>query len=142
MIAFIVSLGFSKLAVVAFVHNLTPSALHRRINFGVTILVSLWLFGSVLVAVFECHPPYPWDRRSDRCIDRVSGFKFHSLWAYILTGIVNVVECRLDSEHSNGNRNRYPGNRDHSAASCEATAESFSHEPVCFPIAVSSNSGA
>ncbi|CAN9302772.1 unnamed protein product [Alternaria alternata] len=36
MILFIVSLGFSKLAVVAFVHQLTPSEFHRRINFGLT----------------------------------------------------------------------------------------------------------
>jgi hypothetical protein len=72
---FIASLGFSKLAVVAFVHNLTPSELHRKINLGVTILVSLWLVCSVLVAAFECGPSRPWDRQSDRCIDRVSRFR-------------------------------------------------------------------
>ncbi|RYN28882.1 hypothetical protein AA0115_g5560 [Alternaria tenuissima] len=43
MILFIVSLGFSKLAVVAFVHQLTPSELHRRINFGVLVVIILWL---------------------------------------------------------------------------------------------------
>ena len=71
-ILFIASLGFSKLAVVAFVHHLTPSELHRRINFGVLALIILWLVCSVLVAAFECRLPRPWDRTLDRCIDRVS----------------------------------------------------------------------
>ena len=72
MILFIVSLGFSKLAVVAFVHQLTPSKLHRRINFGVLAVITLWLVCSVLVAAFECRLPRLWDRTLDRCIDRVS----------------------------------------------------------------------
>ncbi|KAL7771118.1 hypothetical protein CFE70_001060 [Pyrenophora teres f. teres 0-1] len=42
MILFIVSLGFSKLAVVAFVHHLTPSRLHRRINFGILAILGFF----------------------------------------------------------------------------------------------------
>lgn len=76
-ILLIISLGFSKLAVVSFVHNLTPSSLHRKINLGVTILVSSWLVCSVLVAAFECRLPHTWDRRVDRCVDRVSGLASH-----------------------------------------------------------------
>jgi hypothetical protein len=136
MIMFIVSLGFSKLAVVAFVHNLTPSVLHRRINLGVTILVSLWLVCSVLVAAFECRLPHPWDRRSDRCIDRVSSLRCTS--KYILTSTVDMVECSLNIQHHNGGRNRYARNWDNGPASCEATTEGSSHELICFPITVSS----
>lgn len=71
-ILLVVSLGFSKLAIVAFVYNLTPSKLHRKINLGIGILASLWLLCSVLVAAFQCHMPHPWDRTLDQCIDRVS----------------------------------------------------------------------
>ncbi|KAF2819496.1 hypothetical protein CC86DRAFT_471952 [Ophiobolus disseminans] len=70
-ILFIISLGFSKLAVIAFVHHLTPSELHRKINWSVMTLVSLWTFCSVWVAAFECRVPHPWDRRLDKCNDRL-----------------------------------------------------------------------
>ncbi|KAF1946276.1 hypothetical protein EJ02DRAFT_394467 [Clathrospora elynae] len=71
-ILLIASLGFSKLAIVAFIHNLTPSKLHRTINFSVGALSSLWLVGSVIVAACECSLPHPWDRRLDRCINRLT----------------------------------------------------------------------
>lgn len=71
MILLIVSLGFSKLAIIAFVHHLTPSVIHRRINFGVFMLVSLWLVCSIFIAAFECRVPRPWDRRLGQCLDRV-----------------------------------------------------------------------
>lgn len=66
------SLGFSKLAIVAFVHNLTPSKLHRNVNYGVGALACLWLLCAVLVAAFECRAPRTWDRTLHECMDRVS----------------------------------------------------------------------
>jgi hypothetical protein len=137
---FIASLGFSKLAVVAFVHNLTPSELHRRINAGVTILVSLWLVCSVFVAAFECGPTRPWDRQSDRCIDRVSSFGTH--FRHRLTCKVDLVECRFDLQHHHGSCDSHAGDWNNGAASCEASTEGSSHESVRLPIAVSSDPGA
>lgn len=69
------SLGFSKLAIVAFVHNLTPSKLHRKINYGVGGLACLWISCAVLIAVFDCRVPRMWDRTRGHCTDRVSRYE-------------------------------------------------------------------
>jgi hypothetical protein len=90
MILLILSLGFSKFAVVAFVHHLTPSELHRRINFGVLTLITMWLVCSMLVAAFECRLPRPWDRRLDQCIDRLTWWNAVSCFN-ILTEIAIVA---------------------------------------------------
>lgn len=66
------SLGFSKLAIMAFVHNLTPSKLHRKINYGVGALACLWVLCAVLIAAFQCRIPRTWDRTQAQCADRVS----------------------------------------------------------------------
>ncbi|KAF1925890.1 uncharacterized protein M421DRAFT_7403 [Didymella exigua CBS 183.55] len=64
------SLGFSKLAIVAFVHSLTPSKLHRKINYAVGALACLWITCAVLIAVFQCRVPRTWDRTLTHCTDR------------------------------------------------------------------------
>jgi hypothetical protein len=71
-ILFFISLGFSKLAIIAFVHNMTPFKLHVNINFGIGITTVLWMVLSVLVVSFQCPLPHPWDRTRGRCINRVS----------------------------------------------------------------------
>ncbi|KAI0574824.1 hypothetical protein Ptr902_11621 [Pyrenophora tritici-repentis] len=53
MILLIVSLGFSKLAVVAFVHHLTPSTFHRKINFGILAISTWWNVVSICNIVTE-----------------------------------------------------------------------------------------
>ncbi|EDU50716.1 conserved hypothetical protein [Pyrenophora tritici-repentis Pt-1C-BFP] len=53
MILLIVSLGFSKLAVVAFVHHLTPSTFHRKINFGILAISTWWNAVSICNIVTE-----------------------------------------------------------------------------------------
>lgn len=70
-ITLFISLGFSKLAIIAFVHNLTPSKLHRKINYSIGLLSCLWLLCAVFVAMFQCQVPRTWDRTLDRCLDRV-----------------------------------------------------------------------
>ncbi|KAF1835438.1 hypothetical protein BDW02DRAFT_288673 [Decorospora gaudefroyi] len=89
-ILLIISLGFSKLAIVAFIYHLTPSGLYRKINHGITTVVILWLVCSVLVAAFECHPPHAWDRRLDRCIDRSTWWNAVSVFN-ILTEVTIVA---------------------------------------------------
>lgn len=70
------SLGLSKLAIVAFVHNLTPSKVHRKINYTVGALACAWLLAAVLIALFQCRPPRTWDRTLDQCLERV-GMRFN-----------------------------------------------------------------
>lgn len=70
-IVFFASLGFSKLAIGAFIHNLTPSKLHRRINFGICGVIGLWTVTAMLSAAFQCGLPHPWDLRKT-CFDHVS----------------------------------------------------------------------
>ncbi|KAF2278076.1 uncharacterized protein EI97DRAFT_373989 [Westerdykella ornata] len=75
------SLGFSKLAIGAFVHNLTPSKLHRKINYGIGIVVGLWIICSMLVAAFQCRVPRPWDRLlKERCTDRFAWWNAIAGW--------------------------------------------------------------
>lgn len=68
-ILLIISLCFSKLAIVAFIHHLTPFKMHRMVNFGLLALIVIWSIGSVLVAAFECRLPRPWDRALGQCLD-------------------------------------------------------------------------
>ena len=93
------SLGFSKLAIVAFVHNLTPSKLHRKINYGVGALACLWLLCAVLIAAFECRVPHMWNRTLYQCVNRVSSdFRMYKTYSDYLqfvwwnvTSILNIV---------------------------------------------------
>ncbi|KAH6629134.1 hypothetical protein C7974DRAFT_433825 [Boeremia exigua] len=85
-----VSLGFSKLAIVAFVHNLTPSKLHRKINYGIGALVCVWLVSAILVAGFECQVPRTWDRALGRCLDRTTWWTVMSI-LNILTEVAIIA---------------------------------------------------
>ncbi|CAE7000764.1 hypothetical protein P3342_001300 [Pyrenophora teres f. teres] len=98
MILFIVSLGFSKLAVVAFVHHLTPSRLHRRINFGILAIVCLWLICSVMVAIFECRPPRTWDRRLGQCLDRSTWWNAVSICNIITELAIVAIELGITAQ--------------------------------------------
>jgi hypothetical protein len=65
------SLGFSKLAIVAFLYSLDPPRLRRKLNYGVGVLVCSWMLCASLVAIFQCTLPRPWDRTLKQCLDRV-----------------------------------------------------------------------
>lgn len=97
-IMFIMSLGFSKLAIVAFVHGLTPSELHRRVNFGVATLALLWMVCSAFVAAFECSLPYPWDRRNGRCTDRLAWWNVVSIVNIITEVAIVTLEIGITAQ--------------------------------------------
>ena len=65
------SLGFSKLAIVAFLFGLDPPGLRRKLNYGVGVLVCSWMLCASLVAAFQCRTPRPWDRTLKQCLNRV-----------------------------------------------------------------------
>ncbi|KAA8616874.1 hypothetical protein A1F94_007522 [Pyrenophora tritici-repentis] len=98
MILLIVSLGFSKLAVVAFVHHLTPSTFHRKINFGILAIVCLWLICSVLVAIFECRPPRAWDRRLGQCLDRSTWWNAVSICNIVTELAIVAIELGITAQ--------------------------------------------
>ncbi|KAF2624467.1 hypothetical protein BU25DRAFT_413377 [Macroventuria anomochaeta] len=93
-----ISLGFSKLAIVAFVHNLTPSKLHRKINYGVGALACLWLLCAVLVAVFECRVPRTWDRSLDRCLDRFTWWNAISIFNIVTEVAIIALELGITAQ--------------------------------------------
>ncbi|KAF2133081.1 hypothetical protein P153DRAFT_310072 [Dothidotthia symphoricarpi CBS 119687] len=97
-ILLIASLGFSKLAVIAFVQNLTPSQLHQKINLGVGISASLWLLCSVLVATFQCPMPHPWDKTLDRCIDRFSWWNAVSILNIVTEIAIVTLELGITAQ--------------------------------------------
>ena len=68
------SLGFSKLAIVAFLYSLDPPRLRRKLNYGVGVLVCSWMLCASLVAAFQCRIPRPWDRTFNQCLNRVRYF--------------------------------------------------------------------
>lgn len=65
------SLGFSKLAIVAFLCGLDPSRLRRKLNYGIGVLVCSWTLCASLVAAFQCAISRPWDRTLKQCPNRV-----------------------------------------------------------------------
>ncbi|RMZ66778.1 amino acid polyamine transporter I [Pyrenophora seminiperda CCB06] len=97
-ILLIMSLGFSKLAVVAFVHNLTPSTLHRRINFTILALVSIWLVGAAVVAAFECRLPHTWDRKLGKCLDRLAWWNGVAICNIITELAIVAIELGITAQ--------------------------------------------
>ncbi|KAF9697533.1 hypothetical protein EKO04_004324 [Ascochyta lentis] len=93
-----VSLGFSKLAIVAFVHNLTPSKLHRKINYGVGALACLWLACAVLVAIFQCRVPRTWDRTLDQCLDRFTWWNSISIFNIVTEVSIIALELGITAQ--------------------------------------------
>ncbi|KAF3042759.1 hypothetical protein E8E12_010021 [Didymella heteroderae] len=92
------SLGFSKLAIVAFVHNLTPSKFHRKINYGVGALACLWIMCAVLVAVFQCRVPRTWDRTTTHCADRFIWWSAISIFNIITEIAIVALELGITAQ--------------------------------------------
>ncbi|KAF2869232.1 hypothetical protein BDV95DRAFT_609459 [Massariosphaeria phaeospora] len=77
-----VAMGLSKMAMVAFIHGLTPRKVDRGFNYALGGFAVLWTASSVLVSAFQCGASQPWDLRSSACIDRFA-------WWYAV-GILNI----------------------------------------------------
>ncbi|KAB8248158.1 hypothetical protein BDV35DRAFT_174795 [Aspergillus flavus] len=82
-IFFILSMCFSKLALVHFIRSVTPAASDRRIASGLEALITLWAVTGVITSAFQCRPPQTWNYLSGQC------FNIKAWWDYI--GLTNIL---------------------------------------------------
>ncbi|OTA67799.1 hypothetical protein K449DRAFT_323892 [Hypoxylon sp. EC38] len=77
---FILTLALIKWSLSVFIETLTPDNLHNRLNFGLRLTIVLWALTSILISLFQCQMPAPWQYvDSERCIDR------RAWWTYVAT---------------------------------------------------------
>ncbi len=69
---FLASVCFAKLSLVAYLRNLTPLALYRKVSLLIGLVVALWATTAILSAAFQCRLPRPWDYINNTCFSRVS----------------------------------------------------------------------
>ncbi|KAE8326413.1 hypothetical protein BDV39DRAFT_206056 [Aspergillus sergii] len=82
-IFFILSMCFSKLALVHFIRSVTPAASDRRVASGLEALITLWAVIGVITSAFQCKPPQSWNYLSGQC------FNITAWWDYI--GVTNIL---------------------------------------------------
>ncbi|KAE8346772.1 hypothetical protein BDV24DRAFT_123444 [Aspergillus arachidicola] len=82
-IFFILSMCFSKLALVHFIRSVTPAASDRRVASGLEALITLWAVTGVITSAFQCKPPQSWNYLSGQC------FNITAWWDYI--GVTNIL---------------------------------------------------
>ncbi|KAJ2991258.1 hypothetical protein NUW58_g2579 [Xylaria curta] len=82
----IISLALIKWSISAFIRQLSRSTIHRRVDYVLQATIGLWLLTSVLVSLFQCALPTPWDyfhSNGLECIDR------RAWWIYVV--ILNIL---------------------------------------------------
>ncbi|KAI0156448.1 hypothetical protein GGR57DRAFT_82458 [Xylariaceae sp. FL1272] len=73
-----------KWSISAFIHQLSPNSTHIRLNQTLGAVVGGWFVSSVLISLFQCEIPVPWDYiYGQHCIDR------RVWWIYVV--VVNIV---------------------------------------------------
>ncbi|KAE8142343.1 hypothetical protein BDV38DRAFT_295134 [Aspergillus pseudotamarii] len=82
-ILFILTMCFSKLALVHFIRSVTPAASDRRIASGLEALITLWAITGAISSAFRCKPPQTWNYLSGQC------FNIGAWWDYI--GVTNIL---------------------------------------------------
>lgn len=95
---FILSVGFSKLAIVSFIHCLTPFESHRKINFDVGGLASIWIVCSAIVAACQCRLPDPWNRAQAHCINRITWWDTVSIFNVITDAAIVLLELGITAQ--------------------------------------------
>lgn len=97
-ILFFWSLGCSKLAIVSFIHYLTVSETHRKINFGVGALAATWTLCSSIVAACQCRLPDPWNRARGHCIDRIFWWNVLSILNMTTDAAIVLLELGITAK--------------------------------------------
>ncbi|KAE8378066.1 hypothetical protein BDV26DRAFT_304605 [Aspergillus bertholletiae] len=82
-ILFLLSMCFSKLALIHFIRSVTPAASDRRVASGLEVLIILWAVAGVMGSAFQCKPPQTWNYLSGQC------FNIGAWWNYI--GATNIL---------------------------------------------------
>ncbi|KAI0531704.1 hypothetical protein GGR58DRAFT_508207 [Xylaria digitata] len=84
IVFFIITLALVKWSISTFIQQLSPSATHKRLDWVLQTLIGLWVITSVVVSLFQCALPTPWDYvHGLRCVDR------RAWWAYVV--ILNIL---------------------------------------------------
>ncbi|PYI00262.1 hypothetical protein BO78DRAFT_330477, partial [Aspergillus sclerotiicarbonarius CBS 121057] len=73
---YILTLGFGKLAVVAFFHMILSGTGQIKITLLVQGFLVLWTVSMLIAASLQCHPPEVWNLVSGRCMNT------RGLWTY------------------------------------------------------------
>ncbi|EFY91775.1 hypothetical protein MAC_02060 [Metarhizium acridum CQMa 102] len=79
---YIASLGLAKVSTAATVVNIAPRT-HRNMIFGIGTAIIAWAVTGLIVVLFQCQLPAPWDVLSQSCIARPA------FWKYFC--VVNVI---------------------------------------------------
>ncbi|KAI0433180.1 hypothetical protein F5Y09DRAFT_352193 [Xylaria sp. FL1042] len=84
VVFFIIALALIKVSISTFIRQLSRSTTHRRLDWAIQAIIGLWVLTSVLVSLFQCALPTPWDYvHGVKCVDR------RAWWAYV--AILNIV---------------------------------------------------
>ncbi|KAE8163871.1 hypothetical protein BDV40DRAFT_287404 [Aspergillus tamarii] len=87
-ILFILSMCFSKLALISFIDNLTPASTDHRIAVGLKMFTLVWGVIGIITSAFQCKPPRTWDYLHGKC------FNINGWWNYL--GTTNILsECGM-----------------------------------------------
>lgn len=85
-IFFIASLFFAKFSVIIFIKSLAQ--FYKRVVFCLEIGIILWAVSALIITLFQCKLPEPWNYLGNSCIDRVA------FWTYF--SITNILtDCAL-----------------------------------------------
>ncbi|KAI0414961.1 hypothetical protein F5X98DRAFT_234345 [Xylaria grammica] len=77
------TLALIKWSISISIQQLSPSAMHQRLDFILRIVVGLWLVSAVLTSLFQCAFPRPWDYlHGSQCLNR------RAWWTYV--AVVNI----------------------------------------------------
>ncbi|KAK5625795.1 hypothetical protein RRF57_001511 [Xylaria bambusicola] len=84
IVFYIISLALIKCSISAFIRQLSRSTTHRRLDWALQGTIGLWVLTSVLVSLFQCALPTPWDYfHGVGCVDR------RAWWTYV--AILNIL---------------------------------------------------
>ncbi|KAI3318886.1 hypothetical protein HD806DRAFT_511231 [Xylariaceae sp. AK1471] len=84
IIFFIISLTLIKWSISSFIRQLSPSSIHKRLDWINRSVILSWLLSSTLISLFQCALPMPWDYiHGRRCVDR------RAWWTYV--AVLNII---------------------------------------------------
>ncbi|CAI6339732.1 unnamed protein product [Periconia digitata] len=89
-ILYVLSVGISKLSVMAFLDRLACTRLQRLCVTVLSILVLLWTISVTLVVVFACGLPQPWGFYQNHCIE-VLPFWFSASAIDVSTDVIMIL---------------------------------------------------
>ena len=93
---YILSLVFTKLAVLTLLKSITPLHWEQRAAYSLAALVILWATTGVFAAAFMCHVPNTWDWPNGQCNDRVqSALSCYISLYWLETSMLSGTTSRL-----------------------------------------------